>query len=503
MPFLSLHSSSKNYAYSLLPTSTSPERPTSNRAHMSPRVAGIFIPRRYARICVTTICAVALFIFVPFDLYSLYPTSALWTRSAYPPYPVPLDTPPTNDTRPPLYQRYTEYEKILSQHDESLPFPEGKHAKFVYFANHAWGSGWGNAMQEMILDAHLAYTSGRAFVFDNYTWDRDGPEYSDYSGKLIPSRIPLSALVAGPITGHPYSKSQDARTKPRSVSRHYYSQVCPHPYVLNSEEVQRTLPDGATALQVLEVWTEKLHSIEDRCVEIERDSPQLFDIWILGSSRVHDILPSLRHSPVVREFAWSPLVHDAFLQNEHYFVSTARHSKSPLLSLFFPYFTSDKGFDHLSRHALTPTSSHPSTLPVLALHLRRGDFVGHCESLSEWGSTYTGYNTLPELPDRFALEDPGVRESMSQEERKDVYHGTCLVDADKLRKRVIRAVSEWRQKQLEIERHRMWTRWGAEERVRKRLRKLYIMTNGDREWLKELKGMLQGDAERTDRKSVV
>lgn len=35
------------------------------------------------------------------------------------------------------------------------------------------------------------------FVFDDYIWNPDGSVYSDYNGKLIPSRIPLTALVGG------------------------------------------------------------------------------------------------------------------------------------------------------------------------------------------------------------------------------------------------------------------------------------------------------------------
>ena len=34
-------------------------------------------------------------------------------------------------------------------------------------------------------------------VFDDFTWDRDGPEYSKWGDNLIPSRIPLSALISG------------------------------------------------------------------------------------------------------------------------------------------------------------------------------------------------------------------------------------------------------------------------------------------------------------------
>ena len=38
------------------------------------------------------------------------------------------------------------------------------------------------------------------YVYDNYTWDRYGPEYSLFNGNvLIPSRIPLSTMIAGPF----------------------------------------------------------------------------------------------------------------------------------------------------------------------------------------------------------------------------------------------------------------------------------------------------------------
>ena len=38
-----------------------------------------------------------------------------------------------------------------------------------------------------------------SYVYDNYTWDRYGPEYSLFNGNaLIPSRVPLSTMIAGP-----------------------------------------------------------------------------------------------------------------------------------------------------------------------------------------------------------------------------------------------------------------------------------------------------------------
>jgi hypothetical protein len=115
-------------------------------------------------------------------------------------------------------------------------------------------------------------------VFDNFTWSRVG-NYSDYNGKLIPSQIPLSTLVAGPLIGLPYANSTTTHTHPRAVSRRYYNHVCSKPYVISSDEVKHTLPGDTSALETMNVWIEKLQSIEDRCVEIEIDTAQIFDIW--------------------------------------------------------------------------------------------------------------------------------------------------------------------------------------------------------------------------------
>lgn len=117
------------------------------------------------------------------------------------------------------------------------------------------------------------------FVFDNYTWNRDGPEYSEFNGKRVPSRIPLSVFVAGPLAGGPYLNSTTGLSHPRFVSRHYYNQVCPHPYVVHSSVFKNAVPSNASGLEMLNTWVEMLEKIEDRCVEIQKDTYQLFDIW--------------------------------------------------------------------------------------------------------------------------------------------------------------------------------------------------------------------------------
>jgi len=116
------------------------------------------------------------------------------------------------------------------------------------------------------------------FVFDDYVWKRDAP-YANYNGKLIPSRVPTSALIAGPIAGQPYSNSTIAKAHPRAVSRRYFEKVCPIPYILDPRDTLSDVGTDASALQIMSAFSEKLRSINDSCVEIQKDTSQLFDYW--------------------------------------------------------------------------------------------------------------------------------------------------------------------------------------------------------------------------------
>jgi hypothetical protein len=225
---------------------------------------------------------------------------------------------------------------------------------------------------------------------------------------------------------------------------------------------------------------------------------------------LHDIVPTLLESPIVKDFSWSPLIHHAFRKNEHHFSS---HQERSLQSILFPsIFPRNKASSShsdnctdLSANSLPPTPSpaHIKPLPLLALHLRRGDFIQHCESLAHWRSTYTGFNTLQSLPDRFFVENSTLLESLSDEEIQDRYKEKCFPDIDAVRKSVVRAVNEWRRTRLEIELEKRWwlpKGWRSkveQARVKKMLRKVYIMTNGDREFLRELKEGLYDDAHRS------
>jgi hypothetical protein len=38
---------------------------------------------------------------------------------------------------------------------------------------------------------------------------------------------------------------------------------------------------------------------------------------------------------------------------------------------------------------------------LLALHVRRGDYLEHCKHLANWSSRFLGFTEFPQLPDRF------------------------------------------------------------------------------------------------------
>jgi len=152
------------YSYSLLPTHKDGlEKPVT-----IPSYFRVLFSRRIARFAALVVLTFASFTFAfPHTPTFRAQRTAQQPQqpSEYPAYPIPRDVPPQTSegpgTLPPLYQEYAAYEDALPQHDDSLPFPEGLNGKFVFFANHPWGTGWGNVMQSMLLEAHLALASGR------------------------------------------------------------------------------------------------------------------------------------------------------------------------------------------------------------------------------------------------------------------------------------------------------------------------------------------------------
>ena len=146
-------------------------------------------------------------------------------------------------------------------------------------------------------------------------------------------------------------------------------------------------------------------------------------------------------------FGWSPLVEDAFKTNQ-------------------PLFT-------LSRKLPPPTPElqYPPIPGLLALHVRRGDFEGHCTLLVSWKVPFSGLNNQPGTIDKDVQLVENEDGSLSQASR-DALQRACYPDTDQIVERV---------------------RQIRETEEGKKLRNVFIMTNGSPEWVQELEEALMKD----------
>lgn len=146
---------------------------------------------------------------------------------------------------------------------------------------------------------------------------------------------------------------------------------------------------------------------------------------------------------MVTEFKWSPLVLSAFESNQHLFAPDG-----------------------------IPPSKKSNPYPIipglLALHIRRGDFENHCRSLAEWGSSWTGFNQLPQLIDHF---DSPARPPSGETTQAiyDAYTKSCYPSIDQIAQKV-----------AEI----------RKTKAGRGLKTVFIMTNGKVPWIQELKDAL-------------
>ncbi|KAG2358954.1 hypothetical protein BDR07DRAFT_1452509 [Suillus spraguei] len=364
-----------------------------------------------------------------------------------------------SDHLPPLYEDYREREQNLGHYKD---YETRKDVKYLWSANHAHSSGWGNVMQDYVMNALLAHSSGRSFVFDDYIWNPDGSLFTDYNGHLIPSRIPLTALLGGkynminfhartPLTWTVLGvmvggEMPPGDTTPRAVSKTFFNKVCPNPTIVRVSEVnddRMRFDESVPSSYVFEKWLEKLNSIENPCVEIDQKSQPIFEYWIFGHERMLSIWKYLKDSPVSTHWDWSPLIHDAYRRNRHIFVPNA-------VSTFFQMLVGS-----------TIPENYTNPIPgLLALHVRRGDFENHCVHLGKWSSNWNAFQYF-ERP-----TDGGWGET--SEKNMQMYMQRCFPTIDQIVEKVmqVRAESE------------------------KPLTHIYIMTNGAVPWIEELKEAL-------------
>ncbi|KZT73192.1 hypothetical protein DAEQUDRAFT_511825 [Daedalea quercina L-15889] len=324
-------------------------------------------------------------------------------------------------------------------------------------------------MQELLLNALLAYRMGRTFVYYNYTWRDDGSQYTLFNDKHVPSTIPLSALLQGPVLGAPPTTDR-AAPQPFAVTEDHFHRVCPPGArtVVRADAVTALAGAPTTAAGVLAKWVERFGALPDKCLEVPRDGGQNFDIYMFGdASRLLDVWPVLSQSPLLREFAWSPLVERAFDRNRAAFAPAAAPAVRPLTG---------PGSSSGARpgRAKSPSAARYAPLAgLLALHVRRGDFAEHCADLARWGSSYVANNAFPGMPDTFRFP-PGA--DADADARVEMQRPHCFPSIPEI---VARAVEE-----RERERAR-GDGGGAVGLV-----DVYVMTNGPGEWVRELKDAL-------------
>ncbi|KAJ7046483.1 hypothetical protein C8F04DRAFT_938835 [Mycena alexandri] len=354
---------------------------------------------------------------------------------------------------PPAFTALRKWEDELPQHNLDLPFPEGKTGRYVKFSNQMNFVGWNNCLNERLMNLHLAHASHRAYVFSPFLW---APEHYPWPAPQHPPggpRTPLNALLAGPLAGGAWDPSDPA---PRSVSEAWWDVVCPRDErkIVYTQDIKPLLV-GKDALAVFEYWAKLLgEAVKERCVEVvppayEVDSmPQIFDLWLWGTTRILDLFPSFLASPASRLLSASPIVLSALDRNAYLFLPRGPRPPSGV---------SRNPYDRM-----------------LAIHLRRGDYLRHCRSLAAWGSTYYSWALLPNLTDRFEplpAEDPAREEKM-------LAH--CLPTAEQLVKRIAEVREDYVQA-------------AAPTSGKRYLDVLYLLTNEHGSWLdgvkKEMVGM--------------
>jgi len=120
-------------------------------------------------------------------------------------------------------------------------------------------------------------------------------------------------------------------------------------------------------------------------------------------------------------------------------------------------------------------SSKPGPLTgLLALHVRRGDYIEHCTNLANWGAGYMGFNEFPGFPDRFKVPTVNSEGDEALKERLAIYNPHCFPQIGQ----IVSRVREVRASLLQTT----------------KLTRVYVLSNGRPEWMSELYDALQKDA---------
>ncbi|KAG6860179.1 hypothetical protein C0995_014749 [Termitomyces sp. Mi166 len=367
------------------------------------------------------------------------------------------DEPKAKWAVPPTWEKLKQWERDLPQHNINLPFPEGKNGRYVKFSNQVKRLGWNNALNEILMNTHLAYESKRAYVFQPHVWKEEHyawpPEV--YRNHEFLPHTPLNAIISGPSAGGPWDMGDDA---PRSISEEWFDVVCPpeERRIINTREVKPNI-GWADGIDIFNHWKKILLDATERCIEVEPEHhtkdfyPQTFDLWLWGSTRVLSLWPMFSQSPTSRLLEPSPIVLSAVERNTYLFNPSGPRPELPV--------------------------SRSPYERMLAIHARRGDFKEACLHLAKWNSTFYSWNLLEELPDSFT-PPPGGKEGENTPENIENYLEHCLPQFDDVVAKVRDSRYEYQQQ----------SKAGP-----KTLDVLFLLTNAKGEWLDQLKATLKED----------
>jgi len=291
---------------------------------------------------------------------------------------------------PSTYQDVRLYERNLPQHRirEAVSEKIGRDGvterihrrKYLWFDGALWGHGLNNVLQESFVMSYIAQLSHRSYVFEDHVWSKLPLPYTLYDFALRPSRIPMNAFISGPSAGGPMP---DGNLAHRAVSLEFFNTVCHPEERVTVSTALAPLDASKNGDEIVQWFVDELKKVEDEpCVVIDSEGRSLFDAGLFGSKRILSIFDGLVESPILANFAWSPLVLSAVARN---------------FAILQP--------DNLSDLYPSPPSSSHSNAGVLsgvvAVHLRRGDYSRHCRRLVGWDMEYMGVNQYDGLPDRF------------------------------------------------------------------------------------------------------
>nr|VWP01562.1 MkkA [Ganoderma boninense] len=302
-------------------------------------------------------------------------------------------TPSIHDL-PPVYSLYHERELQLPQQQWNRTKHE-EHEKLFYVSGPLTDGGWGFAFQEHLLHAYLAYRLGRTFVFDNYTLKRENSGYTRSFGYAIPSEIPYTALIRGPMVGELWGPGYN-HVAP-AVTKTYFDRICTSRtnffvYDLYNNVKIEQYRKADMIVNAWSDWTNRVHEIP--CVEAW--GGPIFDHWqtfdIPGS--LDPIWPDLISTPLLTRFSWSPLIELAFDTNRDLFFPALSLARTPYLSAL-PYNTSASAF------ATTLNAARYPPIPgLMAIHVPKAhNYAAHCTFVADNGAPFVSVNAFSSLPD--------------------------------------------------------------------------------------------------------